>query len=623
MRQEPTKLGATYLGDFTRFRVWSPAAQTVNVTIDDGREIRMDVDCDGFWQADVRAVSPGTLYSYHVDARGPFPDPASRFQPQGVHGPSAVIDPDAYIWTEGEWTGIALDETVIYELHIGTFTPEGTFAAAAAKLSQLAELGITAVELMPVADFPGNRNWGYDGVCLFSPARCYGTPDQMRDFVNRAHQLKLAVFLDVVYNHFGPDGAYHGIFSQHYYSKAHRSPWGDGLNFDGPLSGPVREFFAENAVRWLHEYRLDGLRLDATHAIVDESPVHFLAFLTQAVRNAFAGEGRTIHLIAEDHRNLARMVKPGPGWEGMNAVWADDLHHQIRRALAGDSDGYFQDFDGSIGSVVATAGQGWFYSGQYAPHFGGPRGSDPAGIAYERFVTCIQNHDQIGNRAFGDRLHHTIDLSAFRAATTLLLLLPETPLLFMGQEWAATSPFQFFTDHNEELGRLVTAGRRREFGQFKAFADPALRESIPDPQAISTFENSKLCWDERDREPHQSTLRFYRRLLGLRRTDRALRTAGTSPSLQIAAHDDSVVLLRRESGGERMLAVIRFLGAGSVKLQDSPLFQSPPDSPWRVGCTSEEDQFAADPSPPRIELPYVHFARPGAVLLFSAGKECV
>jgi maltooligosyltrehalose trehalohydrolase len=344
-----------------------------------------------------------------------------------------VIDPAVFAWSDRQWTGVPLDRAVIYELHVGSFTPAGTFDGATEQLPYLAELGVTLVELMPVADFPGTRNWGYDGAALFAPCRRYGTPDDLRRLVNTAHGLGLGVLLDVVYNHFGPDGAYCTVFSPYYRSARHQSPWGPALNLDGEQSTPVRQFFIENALHWLHEYHLDGLRLDATHWLVDDSRPHFIAELVARVRESVTD--RTVLLVAGDERNLATIVRPPSqsGW-GLDAVWADDFHHHVRRRAAGDRDGYYQDYSGSIADLAATVRQGWFYCGQYSAYAGAPRGTSPAGVPLERMIVCIQNHDQIGNRPFGRRLNHQVEPAMFRALSALLLFAPETPLLFMGQE---------------------------------------------------------------------------------------------------------------------------------------------------------------------------------------------
>jgi maltooligosyltrehalose trehalohydrolase len=615
-------LGATVHASATAFRVWAPDAEKIELVLENGPRHRMYKDADGYFSLIVPDVGAGELYRYAVGEQGPFPDPASRFQPLGVHGPSAVVDPAAYAWTDSQWEGVAIEDLSVYELHVGTFTGQGAFRAAMERLPVLAGLGVTAVELMPVADFAGSRNWGYDGVSLFAPARCYGTPDDLRALVNEAHRVGLAVLFDVVYNHFGPDGAYQGVFSRHYFSRVHRSPWGDGINFDGPQSGPVRDFFIENALRWIHEYHADGLRIDATHAIVDDSPRHILASISGAVRASLAGSARRVHLFAEDHSNLAGMVQPEShgGW-GLDGLWSDDFHHQMRRALAGDSDGYFQDFDGSAASIAETARKGWFYTGQHSPYFGRDRGTDPSGVDYPRFVFFLQNHDQIGNRAFGDRLHHKIGLAEYRAAAVLWLLLPETPLFFMGQEWAASTPFLYFTDHNPELGKLVTEGRRREFSRFRAFSDPHGRESIPDPQDQRTFESSRLVWAERDREPHAGILRLHQELLKMRRAEPALRTIMRSPKLEIEAIGDSIAL-RRASGPDALLVLARLTGGGQLDASGSALARLADGAQWQVALHTEDPRFEQSPQPPAIDagIPSVTFARPGAVVL-RAGKE--
>jgi maltooligosyltrehalose trehalohydrolase len=619
MKRREAGLGAMYTGHATVFRVWAPDASIVAVVREKRSDVLMQKSANGFFSATIPTCGPGDLYLYRVDGKGPYPDPASRFQPHGVHGPSQVVDPSAFAWTDRRWKGVDPKDLILYELHIGTFTSEGTFLGAAEKLAELRDLGVTAVEVMPVSDFPGNRNWGSDGVALFAPARCYGKPDDLRWFVDIAHGLGLAVFLDVVYNHFGPDGAYHSLYSRYYFSQRHRSPWGAGINFDGPNSGPVREFFVENALRWIHEYHLDGLRLDATHAIVDDSPQHILASISAAVNASLSGTDRQVQLVAEDVRNLAHMVKQESrnDW-GLDAVWVDDFHHQMRRGLAGDNDGYFMDFDGSTLSIAETVKRGWFYCGQYASYFERERGSDPSALEYSRFVYFIQNHDQVGNRAFGERLHQTIDAAVYRAASALLLILPEIPLIFMGQEWAADSPFLYFTDHNPELGRLVTEGRRREFERFAAFADPQIRQSIPDPQAESTYTSSRLIRQQREAEPHASVLRLYRALLALRRSEPALQTCGRSGELQIRAYDRDVLMIKREApGGRAVLAVIRLRGKGVVNLKACTTSETAPGKEWRLLLHTEDPMFAPDGIAPVItsSKSTIDFARAGAVLL--------
>ncbi|HVN03714.1 MAG TPA: malto-oligosyltrehalose trehalohydrolase [Bryobacteraceae bacterium] len=612
---KPT-LGANFVGRGTRFRVWAPDAESVEAVFEPPEAgssvLALAKDAEGFFNANAVGVEPGTLYRYRIDGRGLFPDPASRFQPCGVHGPSQVVDTTHYTWTDADWRGIALPGAVLYELHVGTFTPEGTFRAAAQRLPDLKELGITAIELMPVADFAGDRNWGYDGVSLFAPARCYGTPEDLQRLVDEAHAVGLAIFLDVVYNHFGPDGAYHGQFSRDYFSDRHSSPWGAGINFDGPGNSAVRDFVIENALYWVNAYHIDGLRLDATDAIVDDSPRNIVASIADAVHESAAEAGRQAHVVAEDIRNLSRMLQPEHegGW-GLDAVWSDDFHHHVRRAVAGDTTGYYGDFDGAAESIARTAREGWYFQGQYSPHHRKHRGSDPSGIALERFVFYIQNHDQVGNRPFGDRLHHTIPLEAYRAVSTLLLLLAETPLLFMGQEWAAGSPFRYFTDHHADLGRRVTEGRHREFSHLAAFASSEERDRVPGPQDVQTFLDSGLRWEERHREPHTATLRLYRELLKLRR-----RVCGAAA---VEALGQDSLAVRRDGPRNAWLAVVRLRGEGIIHLSGHPIAR-PGREPWRLLFMTEDPCFAPDGQPPAIQTEplEIGFATPGAVLLETA-----
>lgn len=609
-------LGAWPERDGVRFRVWAPEASSVDVVFESPEPAvaALTKFPDGSFGALVPGVAAGARYRYRLDGGEAYPDPASRFQPEGIHGPSEVIDPSAFAWTDGGWNGVAREDLVLYEVHVGTFTPEGTFAAATERLPYLVQLGVTAIELMPVGDFPGQRNWGYDGVDLYAPARCYGTPDDLRRLVDAAHRLRLAVFLDVVYNHLGPEGNYLSAFSPYYFSETRESPWGKALNFDGPKSSMVRQFFIENALHWVHEYHIDGLRLDATHAIEDDEPRHFIAQLAARVRE---GAPWPVRVIAEDHRNLAHMIRPeGEGGWGLDGVWADDFHHKVRVALAGDNEGYYRDFDGSMPDLARTLNQGWHFTGQHSTYLNEPRGTDPTGIPPRRFVFCIQNHDQIGNRALGERLHHQIELPAYRAASVLLLCAPATPLLFMGQEWAATTPFLYFTDHPEALGKLVTEGRRNEFRHFSAFSDPDTRERIPDPQAESTLAASRLQWAELEREPHASTMRLYQRLLALRRGEPSIRAARFSA---FALGDTTLLLKQNGDPGPSVLAVIQMDGAAEVDLAGHAGLEGLDPALCQVLFTTEDRPFAPDPMPPAIDLaaggPRIRFARPSAVLL--------
>lgn len=619
MKSWEPSLGATLTPQGVQFRLWAPAAKQVELVLEAPRQekVPMTRDADGYFSTLISKLGAGALYRYRVDGKGPFPDPVSRFQPTGIHGVSMVVEAESFAWTDKGWKGVAAKDLVIYELHVGAFTPEGTFAAATQRLRDLKALGITAIELLPVADFPGKRNWGYDGVALFAPARCYGTPDDLRRLVNEAHGLELAVLMDVVYNHLGPDGNYTGIYSDQYFTTRHRSPWGAGVNLDGPGAHEVRHFFIENARHWIHEYHMDGLRLDATHAIIDESPKHFLEELTESL-HATVPE-RTLVIIAEDHRNLDHMVVPRKqqGW-GLDGVWADDFHHQMRRLLAGDHESYYQDFRGTTKDLAETLQRGWFFTGQPSKNLNELRGTQPDHLPYSAFVICLQNHDQIGNRPKGDRLHHAISPAAYRAASAVLLCAPETPLLFMGQEWAATSPFIFFTDHEPELGEKVTQGRREEFKNFSAFRDSAMREQIPDPQAAASFERSQLRWDERDKAPHAGILAFYKRMLDVRKTERALRDLERRHVHAGALDEETIALLRQTPQAEAILLVARLKGKGR--------FHWPKEWKeilsryrWELMLHSEQTEFAADAAAMSIELkgeaPAGEFQRPGALLL--------
>jgi len=628
---QPT-LGAIPQAGGTAFRVWAPAARRLEVVLagDPGAMIRLKRDRDGYFSGIAGDAGPGTRYRYRLDGSRLLPDPASRFQPDGVHGHSEVVDPGAFVWTDAGWTGIRREDLIIYELHVGAFTGAGTFEAARARLPEVAELGATAIEIMPVAEFSGLRNWGYDGVDLFAPSRAYGRPDDLRRLVDAAHAAGLAVLLDVVYNHFGPEGAYHAAFAPDYFTGRHRTPWGNAINLDGRGSVHVRRFFIENALHWLHEYHVDGFRLDATHALIDDGAIHFLQELTAELRR----HRPQVIVIAEDERKLPELIRPAArgGWD-LDAVWADDLHHELRRHLAGDREGYFARYTGMAADIATTIERGWLIRQTLdgrtvraeAP------GSDLEGEALQAFVVCLQNHDQIGNRAMGDRLHQAIEPAAFRAATALLLLAPETPLLFMGQEWGASSPFLYFTDHPEPLGGQVTAGRREEFGAFSAFCDPDARARIPDPQAPSTFDASRLRWEERSSEPHAAILRLHKRLLHLRRTHPALHPAGAAggahasrphASREATGHgclaralDEHTVGLRREGGGTAVALIARLRGAGTAIV---PRELAGTESHAAVLLTTEESSFAAEPAPPSVTVLddrfQVTFSRPGAVL---------
>ncbi len=561
-------MGATPTPAGVCFKVWAPRPRRVEVELADSRALfAMERDSDDVWTAVIPQARPGSRYWYRLDTRVSRPDPYSRSQPEGPHGPSQVVDPNTFRWRNQSWRGHGIQGLVIYQLHVGTATPGGTFDSLIEKLPRIKALGATAIEPLPVAEFPGERNWGYDGVDLFAPAHVYGGPEAMKRFVDAAHQHGLAVILDVVYNHFGPDGNYLRDFSPDYFTDRHHTPWGEAIDYDGPRANWVRKLVLDSARYWLHEYHVDGLRLDATHAIYDSSPRHLLAELTQTVRGSLPPE-RQIALTAETHENDVRYLLPvESGGFGFDAVWADDFHHAVRRYLAGDHDGYYADYAGTLDEVARCIQQGWLYEGQGTPRSGfeKKRGTPARDRPAWQFIYTLQNHDQIGNRAFGERLNHQIDAAVFRAASTLLLFLPYTPLLFMGQEFGASSPFQFFTDHSPELGKLVTQGRRKEFQAFSEFADPQKRDRIPDPQAESTFLDSKLRLNEAARPPGSEIAALYQRLVQLRRGDPVLSVQDRN-AMEAKALSRSVLAVRRwrtatprvevkESFAERLLLV--------------------------------------------------------------------
>ena len=615
-------LGATAAPAGTRFRALAPVGANLTLVLHDGHAAgtySMPSGERNVFERFVDGAAAGDRYSYRIDGGDDRPDPGSRFQPDGVHGPSQIIDPSDFDWSDGHWGGRSAGDLVVYELHVGTFSPEGTFAGTTARLPALRDLGITAVQLMPVADFAGARNWGYDGVCLYAPSRTYGRPDDLRRLVDRAHQLGLSVMLDVVYNHLGPEGAYLPEFYPPYFTDRQSTPWGRALNLDDAGSDLVRGFVADNARHWIREYHLDGLRLDATHALIEDDPG---AIVRDIVRAARAATSRPVFIHAEDHRNLAPVVEDAAegGW-GLDGVWADDFHHVMRRLVAGDEDAYYADFQGTTEELARTIRQGWLFTGQPSVHQGTNRGTDPSRVPMRRFVICLQNHDQVGNRAMGDRLHGSITAEAWRAASVILLTAPMTPLLFMGQEWAAETPFQYFTDLEPGIGRLVTEGRRREFAGFPEFSNEEARVRIPDPQSPSTHAKSHLDWAELREPAHAAVFALYRALLALRLDQPAL-AASDLTSGDAAAPDDGSLVMRRAEQGKVFWIAARLKGSGPVDLSPFAEARGDDDGKWTVVLSTEEALFAVHPAPPQIDLqsegPIVHFSRPGAVIFQKA-----
>jgi maltooligosyltrehalose trehalohydrolase len=504
------------------FRVWAPGRRQVDVVLSGGPRVPMQArdggtGYGGWWACSAAPAGPGSDYAFSLDSGPPRPDPRSAFQPQGIHGPSRVVDHAAFAWTDAGWRGLPLAGSVVYECHVGTFSAEGTFDGAIKHLGHLAELGVDAIELMPVAEFSGDRGWGYDGVDLFAPHHAYGGPDALKRLIDAAHAGGLGVVMDVVYNHLGPAGNFLPEFGP-YFSAQHRTNWGEAVNFDGPGSDEVRRFVVDNALMWLRDYHCDGLRLDAVHAIVDHSATHILEQLAAEVAALAARAGRPLFLVAESDLNDPRFVRSrDAGGYGVHATWADEWHHALHATLTGDTSGYYADF-GPLPLLGKAARQAWVYDGVYSPYRGRMFGRSPAGLAGSQFVVFTQNHDQVGNRAAGERSSALMSEGRLRVAAALLLTSPFVPLLFQGEEWGAATPFQYFTGHPDpELGRAVSEGRRSEFAEFGW--DPA---GVPDPQDPATFERSRLDWTEIHSPGHASLLDWYRRLIALRRQVPAL-----------------------------------------------------------------------------------------------------
>ncbi|MBN1507553.1 MAG: malto-oligosyltrehalose trehalohydrolase [Sedimentisphaerales bacterium] len=510
-----TRVGAIYEGKGKcRFEVWAPLSPDVALRLvgRDTRELPMARNDQGCWHVELQDISPGTRYGYVLRGGLLRPDPASDFQPEGVHGPSEVVDHSDFEWTDTGWEGVPLENMVIYELHVGTFTPVGTFEAILPRLAELRDLGITAIELMPVAQFPGARNWGYDGVHPYAVQNSYGGPHGLKMLVNAIHRHGMSAILDVVYNHLGPEGNYLRDFGP-YFTDIYKTPWGEALNFDGAESHHVRDYFIENAVYWFRDYHFDALRLDALHAIYDRSAKHFIRELVERVASYSRQSGRKCYLIGESDLNDTRLIKPvRSGGYGLDAQWADDFHHSLHTLLTGEQSGYYEDF-GRIDQLVKAYREGFVYSWQHSKHRRRRHGSSSKSLPARQFVVCAQNHDQIGNRMLGERLSELLDLESLKLAAGALLLSPYVPLLFMGEEYGEDARFQYFVSHTDQaLIQAVREGRRNEFRAF------AWSQEVPDPQAVETFESSKLRWKTRAEGHRHILLEFYRRLFVVRRS---------------------------------------------------------------------------------------------------------
>jgi len=585
-------------GGGTHFRVWAPKRRSVEVILLDGdreggKSFPLDQEEDGYFSALVNEANAGSRYKLRVDGKETFPDPASHWQPDGPHGISAVVDHQKFSWTDQAWPGISIRGQVIYELHIGTFTAGGSYESAKEKLPLLKELGVTVIEVMPVACFPGEFGWGYDGVNLYAPYPRYGTPDDFRSFIDYAHSIGLGVILDVVYNHVGPDGNYLTQFSDDYFHREHATEWGDAINFDGENSGPVRDFFAGNVEYWIREYHLDGLRFDATQAIVDRSREHILADMARRARAA-AGN-REIILVAENEAQEAKIAKPAErGGYGFDALWNDDFHHSAIAALTGQRQAYYTDYLGTPQEFISAIKYGYLYQGQYYSWQNKRRGESTLGMEPAAFVTFIENHDQVSNSAHGKRLHQLTSPGRYRALTTLTLLGPGTPLLFQGQEFGSTKPFLFFADHNPELAKLVHEGRAEFLAQFPQLKSEEMRAHVPDPAKRDTLDACRLDWNEWNENSHFVAL--HRDLLQLRHTDPAFR-------MQLYGKVDGAVIAPQgfvlryfvEAGQDRLLVVN--LGADlELRHAPEPLLAPPENKRWQVLWSSEEMKYGGSGS---------------------------
>jgi maltooligosyltrehalose trehalohydrolase len=592
-QQSRLPIGAEVLSDQTRFRVWAPDRRQVEVVLERTGPVHpMQSEGTGYFSTLVSAPA-GTRYRYRLDGEGPYPDPASRFQPEGPHGPSEVIQP-AFPWTDTHWRGVTLRGQVIYEMHIGTFTRTGTWAAAEAELSELASLGVTLIEVMPVADFPGRFGWGYDGVNLFAPTRLYGRPDDFRRFVNRAHACGLGVILDVVYNHLGPDGNYLKSFSKSYFTDRYENEWGEAVNFDGADSGPVREFFIANAGYWIDEFHLDGLRLDATHSIFDRSDEHILTAIGRRARES--AQGRSIFLVAENEHQVARLARPAQkGGYGLDALWNDDFHHSALVALTGRNEAYYGDYLGGAQEFLSELKWGFLYQGQRSMRQKKRRGSPALDLEPARFVTFLENHDQVANSGRGLRPHALTSPGRLRALTALLLLAPSTPMLFQGQEFTSSSPFLFFADHNPELARLVKEGRGKFLAQFPSLATPESQAQLADPADPYTFERCKLDLAERQR--HASIYHLHRDLLRLRREDLAF-SAQKPDGLDGAVLGPQAFVVRYfVAGGDDRLLLVNLGRDLHLDPAPEPLLAPPEGKVWRVRWSSEDIRYGGSSTP--------------------------
>ncbi|HEX2869047.1 MAG TPA: malto-oligosyltrehalose trehalohydrolase [Ignavibacteriales bacterium] len=594
-------IGAEVLKDGgVHFRIWAPKHKKAEIILQEegfskGRSYEMTPEDNGYFSALVDIAREGTLYRFRLDGNGDLhPDPASRYQPEGPHGPSQVIDAEKFRWSDSQWKGPEAKGQVIYEMHIGTFTREGTYLSAVKELKHLKETGITILEIMPLAEFQGNFGWGYDGVDLFAPEHIYGKPDDLRIFIDQAHREGLSVILDVVYNHLGPDGNYLMEFSDDYFTDKYKNEWGEAINFDGENAKGAREFFITNARYWIEEFHFDGLRLDATQQMFDESTPHILAEITKAVRKA--GKERNTFIVAENEPQESKLVKPlEEGGYGMDCLWNDDLHHSAIVALTGHNEAYYTDYLGKPQEFISALKWGYLYQGQYYKWQNKRRGSQSFSLKAWNFCTFIQNHDQIANSGRGQRIHELTSPGKYKAMTALIILAPGTPMLFQGQEFASSSPFYYFADHNEELSKKVKEGRFEFLAQFPSLATPEMQACLPDPASINTFEKSKIDFTER--KTNAGIYKMHRDLLTLRREDPVL-SRQDRENMYGAVLSDGAFLLRFFDAEERdRLLIVNFGRDLKLSVSPEPLLAPPEGKKWSLLWASENPEYGGCGSP--------------------------
>ena len=604
-------IGAEPVEGGVHIRVFAPKRKAVAVVFDGGSPApaTLTAEADGYFAGLAKGARAGDRYKFKLDGEDYlYPDPASRYQPDGPHGSSQVVDPTRFKWTDGDWKGVTAAGQVLYELHVGTFTRAGTFRSTIDGLAHLRDVGVTCIEMMPVPEFAGTFGWGYDGVDQYAPFHHYGTPDDLRALIDAAHGMGLGVILDLVYNHMGPDGNYMRAFADEYFNKEHMTDWGEALNFDGDHDGPCREYFVQNAVHWVTEYHFDGFRFDATQAIMDQSPEHVLAEIDRTCRAA-AG-GRSLYLINENEPQNTQLVRRREaGGYGMDANWNDDFHHAALAALSGHNEAYYMDYNGSAQELLSAAKWGYLYQGQRYKWQKRRRGTAAMDLPPTAFVHFLQNHDQIANSGRGFRVHMISSPGQFKAMTAFMLLMPQTPLLFQGQEFAASSTFHYFADHSEDLNKLIAKGRAKELSQFPSVAVPAMQKYLLDPGARSTFERSKIDLSEKDRQMHKEVYQLHKDLLRLRRETPVFARVQRRGDLDGAVLSPSAFVLRYfatpgpGTGAETLSTDDRLVlvNLGNDLPMDpcpEPLLAPPPGFRWQVILTTEDPTYGGSGTPP-------------------------